>query len=231
MRRKIDDIEIKEPPLEELGKKHSCFKRTCVSCCSFFIVIIIGSLIVLKFTVGPKTKNIKQIPRAVLTVVPIYDPENSETIILTSGKERSQSLELVAIIPKLVVSPFVLYLDKNYRFIRSYLPELEDQLRAEKTKFGQFVIFMKKPVADHRDMVKIAWYNLSADAEFIDKYYETELRKKDFAVAAKSTSPHIVQFAFMKDDIDGTVYIEDNPTTSFTDKVILTITMGIEEGL
>lgn len=229
MRRKIDDIEIKEPPLEELGKKHSCFKRTCVSCCGFFIILIIGSLIVLKFAVGPKTKVIKQIPRIVSATVPVYDPENTEMIVLTSGEERSQSLELIAIIPKLVISPFIIYFDKDYRFIRSYLPELEEPLRAEKTKLGQFVIFMKKPVADHRDMLKINWYNLSADAEFIDKYYETELRKKDFAVAAKSTSSHITQFAFMKDNIDGTVYIEDNPTTPFTDKVELTITLDVGE--
>ena len=100
MRRKIDDIEIKEPPLEELSKKHSCFKRTCVSCCSFFIVIIIGSLIVLKFTVGPKTKDLKQSTKQRFVAINFsYPSKDIETQIIMkeAGIEQSTAQALTQI--------------------------------------------------------------------------------------------------------------------------------------
>lgn len=228
MPKRIDDIEIKEPPIEELSKKHSCFRRTCLSCCSFIFVIIAVSLIILKFTTGPKVEQIKKLPPEFAKAIPVYDKENIELITVTSGKERIQSVERIAYIPKLIIVPLLVKFDKQNFFINKYRPNIGGQLKNTEKFWDKVFLLMKEPVGDHRDIIKIEWKALSAEPKFIKSYYKAELTKKQFDIELTSDSLDITQFSFEKDGIDGGLYIQNDPKTPETDYIVLSVNIKLE---
>lgn len=222
MRQEIDKIEIKEPPIEELNKKRSCIKRTCITGCGCFMLVFIISLLVLRFAIGPRTKEVREMPQYFTQAVPIYDIENVEKITHTSGKERGRYAETAAYIPKLVLSPVIIHFDTKYRYIPRTIVD------REMTSWEKFIAFMGEPLTDHRDVYKIEWVKLSADKDFISEYYRKELEKKGFVIGTESKTREITQFIFSKDEIDGAVYITDELETRFTDYVSLTVNIPIK---
>ncbi|MEK7644059.1 MAG: hypothetical protein AAB390_02030 [Patescibacteria group bacterium] len=228
MSRNIDEIEIIEPPMEELSKKHSCFRRTCLSCCGFIFVIIAASLVILKFTAGPRVSELKKLPDNFGRIVPTYDKENIETITLTSGAGRGQAVEIIAYLPKLIIAPLLLKFDTQNYLINKYRPDTGEQLRKTEKFSDKLILILKSPVGDHRDAFKIEWRGLSADAEFIEKYYKAELARKQFTIETTNEIGNISQFRFRKDDIDGVIHIEDDPKTRNTDFVVLSVNVRLE---
>ncbi|PLX28768.1 hypothetical protein C0581_01005 [Candidatus Parcubacteria bacterium] len=222
MRQEIDKIVIKEPPIEELNKKRSCAKRTCVTGCGCFAILFIISLLLLRFAIGPRTKEIKDMPQEFTSVIPVYDDSNVERITQTSGKERSKRVELAAYLPKLILSPFVVYFDKDFKYI--------PQTTADKdmTNWEKFIAFMTNPITDQRDVFEIEWLDLSADQDFVLEYYETELEKNNFEISVYSKNKNVIQFTFTKEDIDGVLYTMDDPSTPKNDYVSLKINIPIE---
>ncbi len=229
MPRRADDIEIQDPPLEALRKQHSCVRRTCLSCLSFLLVLLGISLLILKFTLGPQTKSLKNVPSTITQIIPIYDFDNIDTIMLTEGKERSKGVEFAAFIPKLVIAPIILILDRDNNFVRQYRPDIESEIKVQPTGWKKFMVFMKTPVGDHRDQIRIDWHGLPTDAAFIREYYDTELKKRNFLIDSHSETNEIRQFTFSKESIQGSVYINDNPTTPETDAVSLTVNLDINK--
>lgn len=225
MRKAIDNVEIKEPPIEELGKKHSCLKRTCATSCGCVLLIIIISLITLKLTLGPKTKELKDLPPSFAEQIPLYDVEGIEKIQITKGNERNRGAEYIAFIPKLFISPVVLVLDKGNTFIQS--SQVIPVTTQEKIQGGwnKFVSFMKAPVADHRDVYMVEWNLLEADPTFIEEYYRNELERNDFGTGVTDKTQNIRHFTFSKLGIDGVLYIRDDAQTKQTDIIQLTVTM------
>lgn len=228
MSKKIDDIEIKEPPMEELSKKHSCFRRTCLSCCSFIFIIIIVSLIILKFTTGPVVTQLRKLPETFTKAIPVYDKENIDAITVTSGQERSQTVEKIAYIPKLIIVPLLIKFDQQNFYINKYRPNINGQLIKTEKFWDKVILLMKEPVGDHRDEIKIEWRDLSAEPKFIEKYYKAELTKRQFTIETMSESSNITQFSFTKDDIDGAIFIQNDPKTPDTDYVILSANVKLE---
>ncbi|MBI2436626.1 MAG: hypothetical protein HYV41_02720 [Candidatus Magasanikbacteria bacterium] len=219
MRQEIDKIEIKEPPIEELNKKRSCIKRTCITGCGCFVIIFIISLLLLRFAIGPRTKEVRDLPQYFTETIPIYDAENIERITYTSGKEKGKYAEVAAYVPKLVLSPIIIHFDTKYRYIPRTITE------REMTKWEKFIAFMGEPLTDSRDIYKIEWIELSADKNFITEYYQKELERSGFELGVLSTTREITQFTFSNEtqDIDGLVYITDNKETQFTDYISLTV--------
>src|SRR3989339_124671 len=171
MRQEIDKIKIKEPPIEELSKQRSCLKSTCAGGCGCFTILFIISILLLKFAFGPSTKELKDLPESFTTKIHIYDASNVEKITQTSGKEKSKKIERAAYIPKLVLSPFIIYFDKDYK----YIPRENSEI--ELNNIEKFWSFMKKPLTTQKDVYKIEWLNLHAEQRFLIDYYETELKK------------------------------------------------------
>ena len=223
MRQEIDKIEIKDPPLEELNKKRSCLKRTCITGCSCFVIMFLVSLVLLRFTMGPRAKELKDLPQSFIKNIPIYDIEGIEKITYTSGKERGRIVEFTAYIPKLVLSPFVVYFDKEYKYIPIY-----DSANRDVSNWEKFIAFLSKPIADHRDILKIEWVKLNAKQSFVVEYYQTELKKQNFEIGLKSKNDNVIQFTFTKDNIDGVVYTMDEGDTEGVDYVSLTTNIPIE---
>ncbi|OGH64983.1 MAG: hypothetical protein A2821_00720 [Candidatus Magasanikbacteria bacterium RIFCSPHIGHO2_01_FULL_41_23] len=225
MIRRPADITIEEPPIEKLTRQHSCLRRSCFSCLSFLLIILGISLLILKFTLNAQTKELKKIPAEISRAVPVYDPDNIESISLTAGSERSRGVEMAAFLPKLMVAPIILTLDRGNNIIKTYRPDVVNQISEKTSWFDKFLILIKTNVADHRDEIRLEWKKLPTDAKFIQEYYDTELKKQGFIITSHSDTEHIRQFTFSKNGIEGSVYTEDNPTTPETDTVILTITM------
>lgn len=219
MRIQADKIEVKDPPIQEFSKKHSCLKRTCLTGCGCIVVFIIASLAILKFTVGPKTKELKELPPAFLETIPLYDRDSIVKILYTTGEDRGKNVERIAYIPKMAMGPVVAWLNRN---------EHKKGAEAIESYWDTMITFIQEPVADHRDVIMIEWTNLSADDEFIAQFYKTELKKKQFTIKAESANDNVHQFVFSKKNIEGLLYVNDTKKTKGTDSVKMQVKMRIE---
>lgn len=220
MRVDLDKIEIKDPPIEELSKKRSCFFRSMVTGCGCFVFAFVISLLVLRFSVGPRTKEIKDMPQDIKETVTIYDIDGAEKIIHTPGKERGRLIEAAGYAPKLLIAPFVVYLDKQF----AYIPIPEDQQDGA-TSFKKFTAFMGEPITDHRDMYTLEWKSLPATRDFIEEYYRKGLERQQYTITNETNNDRLVQFFFSKDSIEGTLRITGTATDRRTESVLLTITL------
>jgi len=224
MRRNIDKIEIKEPPIQELKKQHSCLKRTCMSGCGCLFVFLIAILLILKFTSGPQIKELKTQPENWPEDIPIYDSDNISKITFISGKERGRAMEYIAYFPKLILSPAFLILEKKF-------PVHDDEngrIPTDESYWKGFMRIMKEPVADHRDKVQIEWEALPAEPRFIYNYYKDELQMENFEITQSQNDEAIKQFFFKRDKTEGVLYITDDAERPGTDFVSLTVNIGVE---
>ena len=228
MRKDINNIEIKEPPIEELKKKRSCLKRSCTTGCGCVIILVIIFLLLLKFVATPRPKELKNLPETFPQDVIVYDEENVEYITFASGKQKNRLLEVAAYIPKAVLMPIFINAE-------SYAPQdVQDLLKSVDGESGwnKFTYLMKQPLTSPRDKFEMKWLELSAEPEFIKEFYETELYKKDFELDISTETENIKQITFSKEtaqNIQVVLYINDNPNKKGTDVVILTITLSEKE--
>jgi len=187
----------------------------------------------LKFSLGPRTRELKDLPASFTGVIPIYDKDSIEKITQTSGDERGRKTEIASYLPKLIISPFVVYFDKNFKFIpkptSTSTPPIENL-----TNWEKFKLFMKRPIADHRDTIQVEWANLPAKQSFIVDYYENELRSKNFDIKIESSSDptgqkRVIQFTFSKESISGVLYTADDLQKPGTDYISLTANINSKE--
>lgn len=227
MRRNIDKIKIQEPPIEQLTKKNSCAKRSCASGFGCIIIFLIASLLLLKFATGPKIKELKAVPDNFPKSVTLYDTDNITKITFVSGKEKSRVVEAAVFIPKLLLSPMVLMLDNNVTSRKT--TDANGRLIVNKTPtWRDWFNYMKEPVTDKRDIVQIEWSALPAEPRFIQNYYKTELKKDNYKIEDSASTDNVRQFHFssIKENVEGVIYIEDDPKNSGTDYVSLTVNFG-----
>jgi len=201
MRRQREPIEIQEPPIKELGKKRSCLKSTCTTGCGCIVFFIIASLLLVKFIAAPRPKELKQLPANFPTNIPIYDIDNIDKITYLSGAQKNRGLEIAGYLPKFILSPVILLMEK-----KTLEPDQNIQAQYDWKNINELI---KKPIADHRDIVQIEWSALSAEPEFIKTYLIEEL-KKNYYYEITANSENVEQFIFKSanKNIDGSVYIQ-----------------------
>jgi hypothetical protein len=225
MRRTIDKIEIQEPPIEELKKQRSCLKRSCTTGCGCLMLLLIAAVLILKFTAGPKTKELKKVPENWPSEIPIYDQDNISKITFISGKDRGRAMEYVAMGPKLILSPAFLILEK--RFPAREEPK-DGRIQTDLSTWENFVRIMKEPIADHRDKIQIEWAELPAEPKFVDAFYQDALKSAGFDINISQSNEKMHQFVFTKENTEGVLYITDDAEKNGTDFVSLTVNIGIE---
>ncbi len=228
MRRNIEQVEIKEPPIQELGKKRSCLKRSCLTGCGCIVIFLIAGILLIKFAAGPRPKKLDNVPDHFPTNIPVYDSENVQKITFISGKDKGRGLEIAAFIPKLILSPVVLVLDKQVATEKT-TDENGDVHIEKKAGWDDLVRLMKEPVADHRDIVQIEWTSLTAEPHFFIQYYKTELRKGKYSIEEGEKTDRTRELKFSLGEIDGMLYTEDDPDDPGTDYSSLTINLPIEQ--
>ena len=223
MRADIDEVEIKDPPLEELTGRGGCLRKSCGTCSGLILTLLIGSFLTLYFTAPPQGKTLKQIPTEYATV-PFYDQENVEMITLTEAHERSKRVEQVVFIPKLILSPLLIQADQHHWVLRHIRPAVAEAIEAKQTFWDKLMVLLREPVSEQRDLLQLEWLNLNADPGFIAEFYTKSLERAGFAISKPVTSPETRQFTFTKPGIDGVVVIANDASTPATDRVTLEIT-------
>ncbi|MBI5221532.1 MAG: hypothetical protein HY979_01885 [Candidatus Magasanikbacteria bacterium] len=208
MRRNLDNIEIVEPPIEELTKKRS-WKGACFTSCALLLILIIGVAIGIKFYVGPGPQTLKTVPPNFPPDILVYDKDNIETVTYISARYKERGLGIATLLPKLILAP-VFYNSPN-----------NDPGATLKNIWNA----VSTPSSDHKDSVQIEWKNVDADPDFIISYYKKELHKKNFKVEVQSQGDNIQQFSFTREDgISGSVYAStSNDKKSSTDYLMLTV--------
>jgi len=208
MRQKLDNVEIKNPPIGEFNKKPSCIKRGCFGGCGLIILFLIAILVILKFTTTENPKELKALPEFFPAEIPIYDIDNLDTITLQSEHKKNKELELVLMLPKIIVSPIVILKSEN-----------------QESSWKTFTEFIKAPIIPQKENITLDWYNLSANPDFLQEYYTNEFKKNNFNILISKNTGNRRQFSFEKNGINGLFYITDSPKTEGTDFLSLYITI------
>jgi len=224
MRKTFENVEIQEPPLQEMSKKRSCLRRSCVSGCGCIVLFLVSVMVLLKFATNPRPKELKNVPENFPESVTIYDATNIQKISIISGKKRGRSIEIAAYIPKIILSPLILALNLNVPSNQTTSVE-EDFVKDQKTTRDNFYRFINTPVTDHRDTIKIEWSRLPAEPNFLQEFYEKELKKNGYTVESTTDTQTKKQSHFYSDTspVDGVIYIEDNSETPGTDYLSLSV--------
>ncbi len=210
MRRNLDNIEIVEPPIEELTKKRS-WKGTCFTSCIFLVLLAVVAVVGIRFYVGSGPRISKGIPSDFPADIPIYDKDNIDNITFIPAQYKERGLTVAIILPKIILSP-TFYNSKN-----------TDNTGALKNILNTITA----PEEDYRDSFQIEWHNVNADPSFVVSYYKKELKKKNFIIDIESEGKTVRQFSFSRaDGISGSIYAQgDEAKKSGTDYMLLTVNL------
>ncbi len=215
-----DRVTIEEPPIQQITKKRSCFKRTCSNACGCLILLIIGSLIFLKLAARPSDKTLDSVPEALRQTVPIYDERQVFRIEFSPGAESKQKFEVVTFFPKLIVSPIVVHFPHRFGDKGPYT--------TTSTKKEIFYGFMRQPIGETRDIYTLEWKNISTSPQFIAAYYQTEMEKKNFILDYDQYNGQKRQLLFSNPTTLVSVIIQDPDHRSHdTEHIFMTISQNI----
>ena len=208
----IETVEIVEPPIGELTKKHGGLKRGCFTGCGCIVLFLIGIIVAIRLFIGSGPETIKNIPNNFPKDIPVYDRDNIDSITYISGTYKSRSMEIAGLFPKFILSPVLLKLGNETGTTQE--PSNQNTLQKLWT-------ILTTPVGDSRDTVHIEWQTISADPSFVLSYYKTELRKQGYTIADSNSTPEV---SFEKNTITGSVNAQkhtDDPGGSV--EVVLTV--------
>lgn len=220
MRKNTNQVEIKEPPIGGLKKKKSCLSKTCFGGCGCIVILIFGCLIALKLASQPRTKELKELPAVFTENIPLYDEKSINKIEFLSGKKRNDLIEKILFIPKTLIAPVLVELEKIQNKGQSGQEKITSYF-----DWGEIKNKINTPITDQRDIYRLDWTELPAQPSFIQNYYKTELKKKDFIIDISSSNEVVNQFTFKKENISGVLYIKDDLIADGTDYVLLIINM------
>ncbi len=212
----IEKVEIVEPPIGELSKSRSSFKRSCLTGCGCVIFFIAALLVGLRFFIGSGPTKLKTIPPDFPVAIGIYDQDSIETITRIPGRYKSRGLTIAAIFPKLILSP--LLLNAN---------EPSDVSSTTFTETAKHIVgLITSPVTDGRDTVRIEWKNMDAEPDFVVSYYQNELRKAGFNITDTVVNGTTKQFTFENSTLSGTLFVQsDEEKNPGTDYAVLTVNL------
>ncbi|EKD25499.1 MAG: hypothetical protein ACD_80C00044G0003 [uncultured bacterium (gcode 4)] len=170
MPRNTDDVQIQGPPIDEIQKRSSCLKKSCGTLLGIIIILLVLLSLLIHLIVRPGTKKLVMLPTDVPTEIPLYDDKNIDSITYTSGDERGQAIELLAFVPKAILSPLILTIESA-----------DEAAGADtETLWESFIHILGTPVADHRKMISISWSELQATPSFIQSYYRSALLNEEY---------------------------------------------------
>ncbi|MFH1789878.1 MAG: hypothetical protein ABH832_02310 [bacterium] len=195
----ISDVEIKDPPIEELTRKYSAFssiKRSCIGGCGCFVFFIVLIIVLLKLWLGAGPQNVSAVPNDFPQDVAVYDQQNIDEIIYINGKYKNRAISASAFFPKIILSPLISALDSS---------DVNASLSASPASFFKNMWkVVNSQVSDSRSIVKIKWKDLPANPEFIYAHLKTELQKENFIVENDYSMNNSFGFSFKKDNHSGT---------------------------
>ncbi len=217
-RNPIEAVEIVEPPIRELTKSQSSFKRGCFTGCLFIVIAIALFLLGIKFLIGAGPSVIKTVPSTFPQDIPVYDKDAIERITFIPGKYIYRSTEIAALFPKVILSPLLVR-----------VPDSTQTNTTSKTPstWNDIWQIISTPVNNLSDSVEIEWRNLDAEPSFIYTYYKKELGKKKYLINDEVRNKNEQHFTFTREDgISGFLLVEgDEESKPGTDYAALTVSI------
>ena len=216
---KLDNIEIVEPPIEELSKKRHTFLRSCFFSIVLMFLLLCASTVGLWLSLGTGPKTLSKVPTNFPADVPIYDQDNIENITFITGRYKNRALEISAFLPKIILSSL---LSKYHND-----PSDPDSKNQPKNIWQA----MMMPVGDKRDSIQIEWRDSDTSATFLMSYYKNELKKKSFSIDSETDGKNFKQTNFSRasDNISGAIYAEwSEENRSRSSYILLTINAFME---
>lgn len=198
----IETVEIVEPPIGELTKKHGGLKRGCFTGCGCIIFFIIAVVVAFRLFIGTGPQTLKKLPENFPADVPVYDRDNIDTITYISGTYKSRSMEIAGLFPKFILSPVLLTLDGNTTD--------KTQPRTNGATLEQLWKLITTPVGDNRDTIHVEWNTISAEPTFVISYYRTELRKQGYSTSDAGADGDTLTFE--KGLVTGTLIVHKSTT-------------------
>ena len=214
---KLDDIEIVEPPIEELSKKRGGFLKACFTSCLLLVLVVVLAIVGLRLSMGAGPKTLKNVPANFPTDIPIYDRDNVNNITFISGKYKTRGIAIASVFPKLILSPIVSKFNPG-----------ASTTTAEQGSFKNLWKVITTPETDIHDTVQIEWDNLDTSNSFFVSYYKSELKKKQFTIDVESEGQGVRQFSFTHsaDGTSGSVYARASSTDkNRTEYALLTVNL------
>ena len=210
MQKNTNGVEIQGPPIDEIQKRSSCLKQGCISTLFFLLGIILFFVFLIHFFVKPHSQKLDDVPRSFPEKIPLYDEENIDSITYIPGEERAETVELLAFIPKAILSPLIVALESA---------EMAAGANTENL-WESFIRILGTSISEHRSIVSIEWSELNASPRFIYAYHKTSLEQAGFS---ESTTSQINRSRFSHSD--GTTVlleiIDDGREKNGTDYAIL----------
>ena len=105
------DVIIQAPPIQELRKKRSCLKRSCISSCGCLGIVFLLFFGFVQLLSHPKPNIQTEVPETIASFFPIYDRDAITSITVLTSKQQGRLLQLATVIPKVILSPILLLSD------------------------------------------------------------------------------------------------------------------------
>lgn len=212
---RFDDIEIVEPPLQELSKKPSFIKSGCLGGCGCFVLLIIITIAGWRLFLGPGPSTDARIPTNFPTSIPLYDREAVEQVTIISGKYKQRREKLATTIPQILMNPF------ESSTSTSSTAELLNSLWQN---------FVSPPTA--QDEITIEWQSRGIETKFITNYYQQELTQNGYTIVVDKTNTGMEKINFKNDNegISGVMIAESLSSESGLGTYV-TMTIFITSGL
>jgi hypothetical protein len=201
---RFDDIEIVDPPLQELSKKPSFFKSSCLGGCGCLVVVILGLVIGWKILLGHGPVTSSSVPKNFPDSIPLYDQNAIERVTIVTGKYQYRRRELSTILPQLIMG--------STTTSTSSTTDLVSRL------WNDFTNPISIP-----DEITVEWSSPAVDPSFLNSYYKKELVQNGYNVTHEQEDHGTRQFSFSKSDIYGTLTAQPLTTGGKTGTYIFLI--------
>lgn len=210
MRKNLDNIEIVEPPIEELTKKRS-WKGACFTSLLLLILLGVGVVVGLKFYIGPGPKIGHTIPDNFPKDIPIYDKDNIESITYITARYKARGIGMASLFPKLLLSPIF----------------NSNEANKDKNAVGdEFWKSFSNSEKNYGDSIQIQWSDVDANPNFVASYYKKEMLKKNFIIDLESEGKGIRQFSFSREDgVSGSILAQSATNSGGTTYILLTVNL------
>lgn len=201
-----EQVEIQNPAMGEIKKTRSCLRRTCFSGCGCAVFALAMVILGVWILIPPQPQKIKELPQNFPSTIPLYKKEDAAEITYLSRARQKRGPETAAYIPKILLAPVLLALDKK-----------------EDASWRQFKDIIKSPVRAYHERATITWVRLNPDVDFLDEWYSTELTQRHFEIKKEFVSSTMRRITFTHDATRGTITIDDPKEEQGTDQLIINI--------
>lgn len=205
-----EPTEIQEPAINEIKKPRSCAKRACSSGCGCAVIMIALIAAGVWLFAPAQPEKATSLPDTFPTDIPLYKAESITNITHLSGDRKKRGPEAAALIPKIILTPALLWLDKPAGGVTT-------------TAWRAIREAVATPIAAYTNTTVVTWERLGAEPDFVDEWYYNEFSKRAFAVTRAFVSSTSRSLRFEKSLINGAIYIDDPTPADGTDHVTIRI--------